>query len=168
MTPQWVIAGQQQALIPAYQDLMPTDILLADLETQACRFLPEKRCAPKRLQRVILWLCNDLLGQPLQRLLELVSQGESQAALGCCPVQVSHASAIEVQLAHLGTRMDHRPIAEDEVRSIVDRWSKCQDRILAQSIDPEPRIPGAFVPIPHTLTQPCREGCLPAIWAIAR
>jgi hypothetical protein len=74
---------------------------------------------------MIMWMLDYPLGKPLQRIFELASQDESHEALAHCTMQVSHSSAIEVQLADPGTWMDHRPIAEDEVRSIVNRWSKC-------------------------------------------
>jgi hypothetical protein len=72
-----------------------------------------------------MWVLEYPLGKPLQGIFELASQDESHAALGHCTVQVSHSSPIEVQFADPGTWIDHRPIAEDEVRSIVNRWSKC-------------------------------------------
>ncbi len=74
---------------------------------------------------MLMWVLDYPLSKPLQRIFELASQDESHAALAHCTVQVSHSSAIEVQFADLGTGMDHRPVAEDEVRSIVNRWSKC-------------------------------------------
>jgi hypothetical protein len=74
---------------------------------------------------MIMWVLDYHLGKPLQRIFELASQDESDVALGHRTMQVSYSSPIEVQFADPGTWMDHRPIAEDEVRSIVNRWAKC-------------------------------------------
>jgi hypothetical protein len=125
-----VIAGQQHPLIPTEESKVPTGVTRTDLKAQALRFPPEQRRAPKGFKLVTVRVLDDHPGEPLQRAFEFAPQGQSQAAGGRSAMQVGHSGAIEVELADLRTWMDHRPVTQDEIRSIVDCWSECQDGIL--------------------------------------
>src|SRR5262245_19201517 len=56
--------------------------------------------------------------------------------------------------------MDHRPIVEDKVRSVVDCRCQGQNSPLVNSIDPKPRIPCPIIVIPNTAAMTCGRGPL--------
>jgi hypothetical protein len=119
-----VIAGQQHPLIPTEESKVPTAVAGTDLKPQALRFPPEQRRAPKGFELITVLVLDDHLGESVQRVFQFASQGQSKAALGHSTMQVGYTGAIKVELTDLRPWMDHRPVTQENIRSIVARWSE--------------------------------------------